>query len=142
MAQRIKGQEVEVLLVVDGAPKTSITAVKSFEIEFQLDILTEGYLGETSSRRDEVFNGISGSLEFDMENGDLLDVAQQIIDRARRRTPGTVINIKAALNFPNGVVRRIVAKDVYFSAIPVSFGARDEYGTVTLDFEAMDYSFL
>lgn len=142
MAQRIKGQEVEVLLVVDGAPKTSVTAIKSFEVEFQLDILTEGYLGETSSRRDEIFNGVSGSLEFDLESGDLLDIAQQIIDRARRRTPGTVINVKAALNFPSGEIRRIVIKDAFFSAIPVSFGGRDEYGSLTLDFEAQDYSFL
>jgi hypothetical protein len=89
-----------------------------------------------------VFNGVSGKLEFDLENGALLNVAQQIIDRARRRTPGTVINVKAALNYPSGEVKRIVIKDAFFSAIPISFGARDEYGSLSLDFEAQDYSFL
>jgi hypothetical protein len=140
--QRIKGQEVELLLVVNGVPQTTTTDVRSMEVAPKLEMLEEGYLGETSDRYDEIYKGIRGNIELHFENQDVFTFFQSVVNRARRRTPGTTINIKAALNFPNGQRPRIIIKDAYFGEFPIGFGSRQDYGTVRLDFQATDYSVL
>lgn len=140
MAQRIKGQEVEVLLVADGAPVDSLTDVRSFDVTFQLEILTEGYLGETTNRRDEVFNGISGSMELHFEDPGVFEFISAVVDRAQRRTPGVRVNIKATLAFPNGQRTRVIIQNAFFGDIPLSFGGRSEYGTLSLTYEAESLS--
>jgi len=138
--QRVKGQEVEVLLIVKGEPKDTIKDIRSFEMEAQMEILKEGYLGETTDRRDDVYRGVRGRMELHFENQDILALFRQIVTRARRREAGTKINIKATLNFPNGDRPIIILQDVYFGAMPMNFGGRAEYGTSSLEFEASDFS--
>jgi hypothetical protein len=65
-------------------------------------------------------------------------IDHRIVDKARRRTPGTKINVKATLNFPNGERPRVVIPDVEFGELPLNFGSRSDYGAVTLDFEASE----
>ena len=136
MAQRIKGQEVELMLVVNGVAKTTLTAVRSFEMSWQQEIKSEGYLGETTNRKDSVFNGIRGSMEYNFDSPDILQLIGQIVDKSRRRTPGLQINVKATLSFPSGVRTRIVIPNCEFGEIPLNFSGRTEYGTIRLDFEA------
>jgi hypothetical protein len=136
VAQRIKRQEVSVLIIVDSVQQDTITDVKSFEVAFQTEVLTEGYLGETTNRKDEIFNGVKGKMTLNFENQAIFTLFQSIIDRAQRRTAGTQINIKAALNFPNGERPKIFINDVFFGELPMTFGGRSEYGEVTLDFES------
>lgn len=138
MSARLRGQEVEVLLVVNGVTQTTITDVRSFEFEFQTEIQSEGYLGETTNRRDSIFNGVRGRMELHFENADVFNLAKSIVDKARRRTPGVKINVKATLNFPNGDRPRVIIPDAEFGAIPFAFGSRTDYGTVGLDFEAAE----
>jgi len=140
--QRIKGQEVEVRIVRGGEELTSITDVRSFEMAAQLEILSEGYLGETTDRKDEIYRGFRGSMELNFENGEILQLMRSVIDRARRREAGLQINIRATLNFPNGDTQSILLRDCFFGEIPVSFGSRGDYGTCSLTFEGSDYSLL
>lgn len=140
MSQRIKGQEVEIVVVVNGSPKRSITAVRSFEVAFQMDILAEGYLGETTKRKDSIFNGSRGKLDVHIENAEIFGVIQQITDRARRRGAGLTINIKATLRFPNGDRPKILLPDVEFGEIPLNFSSRVDYGTISLTFEGSELS--
>jgi hypothetical protein len=140
MAQRIKGQEVELLLVEDNAPLTTINDIRSFEIAAQLEILREGYLGETTDRRDSVYRGLRGRMELHFENRDVLDLIRRLIDKARRRTPGTRINAKATFVFPGGDRVRLIFKDLSFGEVPIAFGSRADYGTISLDFEGEDYN--
>lgn len=137
--QRIKGQEVEVLMVVDGVVQNTITDVRSFEISVQTEILREGYLGEKTDRRDEKFNGVTGRIELHYENKDVFDLIQSIVNRATRQSPGTKVNVKATLNFPNGERTRVLIPDVYFGEFPLNFGGRGEYGTLGVSFEASNY---
>lgn len=138
MSQRIRGQEIEVLLVVNGAPKTTITTVRSFEVTLKTEIASEGYLGETTERKDSIYKGVSGKIDLHFDNQDILKVFQTIVDKARRRTPGTKINIKATLNFPNGQRPRVLISDAEFGALPLNFSSRSDYGSASLDFEASD----
>ena len=138
MQQRIKGQEVEVLLIVDNQILRSITAIKSFEMKYQLELLSEGYLGEKTERKDSIFKGIGASLEINFADKDVFDLFSKVVDKAKRRTPGTKVNIKATLVFPNGQRTRILIPDVEFGEIPLSFGSRSDYGSVSLEMEASD----
>ena len=140
MGQRIRGEDVTVILLVNGQPKTTVSAVKSFDVEFQQDILSEGYLGEHFERKDDVFKGISGKLEYHVESVDTVDVIKAIVDRARRKTPAVQFNIKASLQWPDGTRRRLTIIDAYFSGPGLSFGSRADYGSTPLNFEASTFN--
>lgn len=142
MAQRIKGQDVSVILTVNGVPQATLADVRSFEVSSQLEILREGYLGETTDRRDDIFRGVKGKIEFHFETPDIFTLTQTLIQRARQRSPGVKVNVKATLQFPNGTQKLVMVPDVYFGEIPVNFGSRSDYGMATLDFEASDIQFL
>lgn len=137
--QRIKGQEVEVIIIVDGEAQDTITDVRSFEIAVKTELKEEGYLGEKTNRYDEIFNGIRGRMELHFENQDIFDLFTSVKDRAKRRTPGTQINLKATLNFPNGERPRVFIPNVFFGEMPMNFGGRGDYGTVGLEFSAEDF---
>lgn len=140
MAQRIKGQSVEIILVSGGTPLTNITDIRSFEMSFQTEILKEGYLGETTDRRDSIFRGVSARMSLHVENQDILSLFTQIIDKARQRVPGFQINVKVTLAFPNGQRPRVIIPDVEFGELPFNFGSRSDYGEVTLTMEASQAS--
>lgn len=140
--QRIKGQEVEVLLIVDGSIQDTITDVRSFEVAAKLEIQEEGYLGEKTNRYDEIFNGMRGRMELHFENQDVFNLMGSIVDRAKRRTPGTQVNIKATLNFPNGQRPRFLIPDASFGEVPFNWGSRSDYGVMSLEFQASDFDII
>lgn len=142
MAQRIKGQEVELLIVTNGVPTTSLTDIRSFTVTPRFELKEEGYLGETSMRFDEIFNGVSFDMELHFEDDGIFDFIQTIKDRAERRVPGTTINVKATLNFPNGQRPRILLKNCFFGETPIGFGSRSDYGTFKLDGRCTDIAVL
>lgn len=139
MSQRIKGQEVDLLIAIANAPQLNITDIRNFEVAFQFEHKSEGYLGETNMRRDEIFNGCKGRMEMHFENEDIFGLINAIKDRATRATPDVQINIRATLNFPNGQRPRFLFSNVFFGEVPMNFGSRTDYGHITLDFECSDY---
>jgi len=139
-SQRLKGQEVELIIVENDAPLTGIADVRSFEMAAQLEILREGYLGETTDRRDSLYRGYRGRMELHFENRDVLDLMRRLVDKARRRTAGTRINVKATFAFPSGERVRLLLKDIEVGEVPIGFGSRSDYGTIGLEFEGSDYN--
>lgn len=137
-ASRIKGIDVEVRIVSDGELEATLTAIQSFEIEDQLEILSEGFLGEGSKRKDEIYNGVRGRFTMQSESQDYFTFNQKVIDRAKRRTPSVQFNIVATLLYPNGDTPRISIPDVSFGSMPFAFSDRQSYGTITVEFEAED----
>lgn len=142
MSQRIKGSEVGVVITSDDGVERSIDAVGSLEITVQIELLTEGYLGETTNRRDDIFNGVEGSLELHLERGQFFALVEKIKDRASRRTPGARFDLVSIFAFPNGDRVRGVIGDVYFGEIPINTGGRGEYVSSTINFGASDIRFL
>lgn len=138
MSQRVKGQEVELFIIKDGRVVTSFSEIRSFEIEWQLELKSEGYLGETTNRKDSVFNGIRGKIEIHSSNKDVFDVVQALVDKARRRTAGTIFKINATLKYPNGDRPRISIPDVEFGGLPMNISSRTDYVSFSLDFEASE----
>ena len=134
--KRILGQDVSVVLILNGQPLRTVNDVRSFEMTFQLETKSEGYLGETTNRKDSIFNGIRGKLELHFENEDVFTLIQAVIDRARMRTAGTTVNLKATLAMPNGDRPKVIISNVEFGEIPMNFAGRADYGSIGLDFEA------
>jgi len=143
VAQRIKGQEVTLVILADGVPQLTIDTIKSAELEWEIELLEEGYLGETSNRVDSVYNVIRVMLEGDINNQDYLELADAIAARARNRVGGaTRIDIVGSFAFPNGQFPSVVVSDVYFENIPFNIGARNEFVSFTLTGKASDYTII
>jgi hypothetical protein len=140
MATRLKGQEVEVLITAGSVPQTSITTIKSFEAEVDLELLKEGYLGQTTDQYDEVYHGIKGNMEMHVENRAILDLVRTLVNRSRRRVAGFTVTIKASLNMPDGSRVMIVIANAFFGPVPITAGGRAEFVPVKLDFAAEDFT--
>jgi hypothetical protein len=140
---RIKGQETDTVIVVQGSPLLTVKDIRNFEITIRTEKLEEGYLGETSNRFDEILKGIDFRGEFHFENQDILTIfAQAVHDRAVRRNPATKINIRTTLNFPGGDRPRISLKDCFFGPIPMNIAERSQYVAVTVEGSCSDVSIL
>jgi hypothetical protein len=134
VSQRIKGQETQLIIVINGSPLVTATDFRAMEITARTEKLEEGYLGETSNRFDEILKGIDFRAEMHFENQDILTVlVQAVIDRATRRNPSTTINIRTTLNFPNGDRPRISLKDCYFGPFPMNIPNREQYLALTVE---------
>ena len=136
---RIKGQEVEILLVVNGEIQSALTDIQSFEFNQELETTEEGYLGEKGNRYDEFYKGYSGSVSLHNHSPDLFTFFDFVKDRAQRREPGTIVNIKATLNYPSGERQRVLLQDAFFDTMGLSFGSRSEYGATTLNFKGTEF---
>ena len=141
VAQRIKGEEVELNVIADGKVVT-FTDINSFEMASVTETKEEGYLGEKSDRYDEFYKGYTGSFKMHNSTGELFDFLQTIKDRAQRRTPGVVINVKATLNFPSGERKRVILTDAFFETSGIGFGSRDAYGESSFSFKGSEYRVL
>ena len=139
---RVRGQEVSVQVVQNGKIVAELTDVKSFDVEFQMDVMKEGYLGEFTDRRDDMFKGISGKIEFHIENNGPFDFINAIVQRSQSRVKGTQFNVQSTINLPNGQVKRLLVNDIFFSSVPVNVSGRSDYVTYSLPYEAAEGKFL
>ena len=137
-SNRIKGQEVSIEIVADNQIVSSMTAVRSCEFKYNREILSEGYIGEKTERKDSIFKGVSGSMEVHLDDPNAFNFFIQMNDKSKRRLPGVTVNVKMTLNFPDGRRVRIIVPDVEFGELPVNFGSRSDNSTTSLDFEASD----
>lgn len=136
MAQRIKGQEVELGFVDPQGNDEPIGDVASFEAELDIEILQEGYLGETSDRYDDLFHGVSGTAELHLETARLFAFSELVERRSKRRDPASGrFNASASFQFPNGTLVRISFEDIFFGPFPIRTPARGEYVTTTVQWK-------
>lgn len=142
MDQRIKGQESQIFMTEDGSTLAQFDSIQDTEITVKLDLLEEGYLGETADRYDEIFKGLACTFSAHITTGAVFDVVQAIINRAQRRVPGTVFNFKTTLQFPSGERKRIVVNNIFFSDIPLTLPKRDQYAVLKFGFSASTGKFL
>lgn len=151
MDQRAKGEDVVISIfkLVGGQRQKiqDISDIKSYEITFNLDLLKEGYLGQTTDRLDDIFRGVSGSLEYHFSDAGALKLIQSIVQRARTRAGATnaqpiVISHQATIYMPDGTRPIISVPSMFFGPIPLGFGAREQFGSVKLDWSGEDAQFV
>jgi len=142
MAQRVKGQETRITFTGPNGTITALDAIQSFEFEIQTEILSEGYLGETSERKDDVFKGVRGRMEVHISSQDYFRFADQVKLRSQRReATNAQFTATCAFSLPNGQRPRAVLTDLFFGPLPVNAGARDEFVQGTVEFECEDVRF-
>lgn len=138
--QRIKGQNVSIAVTgPNGEESVFEEAARSVQMTVQMEVLAEGYIGESSNRRDDIFNGITGQVEVHMQTAAFFRFMNRAKARAQRRTPAAErFDFVGVFAYDNGERVRAVIEDVFFGEMPVNIPSRGEYVTVTLNFEAQD----
>ncbi len=138
MAERIRGQEVSILITRGGALEDTLVNISNFNIEWESEISSQGYLGEKTERKDDIFKGVKGDMELNLHSSDFLKFASAVRDRQKRITPDLVINITAVLFFANGETPSILVRNAKFGGMPMNVSARSDYVKFKLDFAADD----
>ncbi len=134
MAQRIKGQEVTVRFTNPDGSQEGLEDVVSFDAELDMEILRERYLGETADRFDDIYKGVTGSMEIHVETQQYLVFQQRVQDRAERRTPAAgVFNATASFQFPNGQRARVTFENLYFGPMPMTVSSSAAYVSTTIN---------
>lgn len=133
MAQRIKGQEVSVIIVRGGNVEDTLTNIMNFNVELQSEVKTQGYLGEKNNRTDDIFNQVKFDGELHLSSKDWFNFSKAILDRQKRITPDVLFNITLTLVFPNGDTPSVLLPDCKFSAQPLNIGSRSDYVKVKID---------
>ncbi len=133
---RATGQDTTLFIVVDGSPVDEITAIASFDITWKFTIKSEEYVGETTPRKDDFFEGLSGRIEYHGETSAGLTLIQAIQARAQNRALSTKIGVKSTIQFPDGERALINVPNMFFSDIPMNVSSRTDYVKFTLSWEA------
>lgn len=137
MGLRIKGQETVMTLVGPNGDIGAFDHIQSLDFSLNLDLLEEGYLGQTANEYDEIYNGISGNVTAHLSNNDYWTFQEEVQNRAERRSPaGTQFNLTTQFTFPTGEIARVVIEDIHFGSIDTNVGGRDEYVEVSFEFNA------
>lgn len=135
---RITGQDTEVFVIVDGEEVLNLTAIKSHSFTYKMKKTEEEYAGETAPRFDNFYMGLEGSIEFDVEGIESLELAQQIVESARNRRSAVRFSVRTTLSFPSGERAIVNIPQCAFGDLPFSFGGRSEYGKNTLSYSASE----
>lgn len=124
----IKGQETIFTMTSPNGLEETVDKIKDATFTFDMELVTEQYLGQVADEFDDIFRGVSVELTFNVRSPKVYDLVQAIVDRAQRRTAAsTQFSVGTRLTFPNGERRRLVFPNLKFAEIPTNIGARDEY---------------
>ena len=137
-AQRIKGQEVSILIVANTELQHTLTDVQNFNIEVELELISKGYLGEKTERKDFRLKGIKFDGELHIHSQDVLSFVQKVVAKANRTQPGLIFNITGVFSFPNGDTPELLLNDVAWGAIPFKIGSQGDYVQLKLQGECSD----
>jgi hypothetical protein len=111
--------------------------VKSLDITFERDILSEGYLGQKTEKKDAIFKGVTGKVTFHVGKKYVLTLVGRINEATKNRVNGEQFEVTTTYEFEDGKIR-IICKDVSFGSIPISSGSRDDFVELTFDFACED----
>lgn len=139
-SQRIKGQEVAILITQDGALQDTLVDIQNFNLESQFEIKSQGYLGEKTNRKDFIYNGCKFDMELHLHKQDWFNFQQSLKDKAQRTNPDSQFNITGVFSFPNGDTPTVLIPDASFGSNPTSISSRGDYVKVKLEGEADDFT--
>lgn len=139
---RIKGQEVKLILSGPAGVEEDL-AVVDMEIDPQMEVLSQRYLGEKTERKDDVFNGVGIRARIHMAGPKYLRLVEKIKDRAKRRLPSnTRFNAIGVFTFPDATVERLSVEDIKFASPRINVGGGTDFVEGTIEGEASDFRIL
>lgn len=136
----MKGQEIRVdfISATQGVEPGVAGVVKSFEMQYDIEGLSEGFLGGLTEEKDNIFTGVSGNAEQLMRSADALSLLDRIKFVAQLRVPGESFQIVTTYRFEVGGTRRILIPDVKIANPNISASSRKDYVVFKYDFAAND----
>ncbi len=129
---RIRGDEVQVIITRGGVLESTLTAIRSFEITDNYTLISQGYLGENTERKDFIFTGSSFNFEAHLSKRDWFNFKQALRAKARRETPSVVFSISGIFTFPDGTQVAETLPNCSFGDQPQTISSRNDYVTVRL----------
>ncbi len=140
---RIRGEEVQIRLTRNGVLERTLTAIRTMTFTAKFAILDRNYLGESTPRKDDIFQGVGIGLEFDQESPDAWSLIDFVRTRATRR--GNVNNLKINMSFTaiflDGSKPRITTPDLKFNPMSINVGGREEYVGQSIAAECEDFKY-
>ena len=130
---RIRGQELKVLVVTDGSLEEEFQEITDFSIEPEMEGKSQGFLGELSNRKDDIFNGFKFTLGMQIHSSRLFLFINSVIERQKRLAPLRTFNVSGIFTLPDGqgsVAATI--PDVKWTSMPITVGSRGDYVTIKL----------
>lgn len=135
---RLRGQEVELRMFTGGVLEDSLLLVASFDETFKLEKKEDGFLGERTNRYDDIFNGVDGKLDVQVNSAAWMPFQQAIKARAQRLTPLVQFNLVRTDFYANGETAIVTYADVKFGPMSTSVAGRGEFVKVSIDFSCSD----
>ncbi len=132
---RVKGQEVSIIIATDSQVEDTLTDITKFGFTYQLEVKSQGFLGEKTERKDMRYKGIKFDMEMQIHKKTLFDFAAKVVDKAKRVTPNVKFNVTGVFFFPNGDTVAMLLQDCSFGEIPVTVGGAGDYVTVKIQGE-------
>ncbi len=136
--QRVKGQDAT-LSILQGSSAIAGLLVKSFDCTLQMETQVEGYLGEQTDRRDDIYNGVEGSMSVHFDDPSVFDFLVAAVQRAKDKTSQVEFTLVCRVQF-SSAVRTITIPDIRFGNLAINFGGRTEYGEIPIPFSAKDFT--
>ena len=136
--QRVKGQEIFFLVVVDNKVNDRVGPFLDLEITFRKELIEGEYLGMTTTYFDDVFKGCMGKAKYHMRNASILKLIDRDVRRARY-LDGAIVRVDVVANivFP-GLVLPWTFLDARLDEHPITISDRKAYVEGTLTFYASE----
>jgi hypothetical protein len=126
-SERIRGQEVNVIIVLNSVVQATLNCITDFEGEVSFEVISKGYLGEKTNRKDMIFNGAKFNYGLDTYTQDWIPFVQAAQALAKRTAPNNQINISGVFEYPNGDTPSMLLSACSFGPLPIKAGARNQY---------------
>lgn len=139
MSQRLRGDEVQVLVTTGGALEDTFDAISNFNLELSTELISTAYLGEKSERKDSIFKGVKFDFEMNISKAGVFTFLDRVKKKAQRVLPDLQINITGVFSFADGETVAATIPDVSLGPVPINLGSRGDYVKFKFSGEASDW---
>ena len=136
MSRRIRGQEVDIRVTVDGVlQEGTFTKIQDFTETPRTDITEEDFLGEPQTDLDIQHHGFDISFGGQVEDQRAIDFFSDVVSREEQQLPHPDITITVIYAFREGDSenRVKVYQEVFLKIAEDAFSGRKEYATTTFE---------
>lgn len=141
MGRKLRGQNtsLNVVSATDGV-RDEFSDIRNMTVTFQRDVISEGYINQTTEQKDADFKGVAFKFEAHSRKKKIVDIVDRI-NRITRGLSNDAINIVTTLRFPDGP-KRVIIPNAEFGDLEIGVGGKAEYVTFPFQGEADDYQII
>jgi len=138
LSPRLRGQEVQFQVTAGGVLSDAFNAVADFNDTLLFEKSTQGFLGESTDRKDFMFHGVDGNFSAQVQNANWMRFQTTLKGIAQRTTPDVKVNLIRTDFYSDGSTATRKYVDCKFGASPTAVPSRADFVKVTFDFSCAD----